>query len=398
MLIFGSLFALHGYDGTWKLWNIPTMTPHFADLRTITGGAASYAQGFDPMIINPGDPWQRTLNYPRVWQSLYPMGVNQSHTTYIGIALILLFFVGICLVLPHASYFMVLLVMAAVLSPATLLGIERGNIDLLMFFLAALSAVTVKRWYVFSVIVVLLGFVLKLFPIFGCAVLLGASRSTVSRYAVAILAFVALYIGLTYSDLILIKEGTPQSISLSYGLNVLWMNIASLDPTIGEYARFLSYLAVLVSLWYACTALFRADFMLGNSSQAVYLDAFRSGAAIYVGTFLLGNNWDYRLMFLILTVPQLVIWVKDSARYIAVGSSVVLSSIFVSLWYLVIVGIVYDIPYGDYASFAFDEISHWLLFTGLLYLLFWSMPDWVKGSAQKIYSRARALSASSKSA
>lgn len=269
ILVFGSLLALYGYDATWKLWNIPTMSPHFADLRTITGGAESYAQGFNPMMVNPGDPWQRPLNYPRVWQSLYSMGIDQSHTTYLGITLVLLFFVGICLILPNASYAMIFLVMAAVLSPATLLGVERGNIDLLMFFLAALSAVAVKRWPVFSAIAVLLGFVLKLFPIFGCAVLFSVNRSILPRYVLAIVVFAALYIGLTYSDLMLIKENTPQSINLSYGLNVLWMNLVSLDAAIGEYAKFLSYLAVLFSLGFAYTALLREDCQSGTPDHAV---------------------------------------------------------------------------------------------------------------------------------
>ncbi len=181
-LVFGLLFSLYGYDRTWRLWNIPTMSPHFADLRVITGGAESYAQGFDPMIENPGDPWQRRLNYPRVWQSLYSIGVNQSHTTYIGISFILLFMVSICLLLPHASNIIIVLVMAAVLSPATLLGIERGNIDLFMFFLVTISVVAIKRWHILSALAVLLGFVLKLYPIFGCAVLLRAIRPLFLRY------------------------------------------------------------------------------------------------------------------------------------------------------------------------------------------------------------------------
>ena len=63
-LLFIILLILYGYDNTWRLWNIPTMSPHFADMRTITHGAESYAQGLDPMIENPGDPWHRRMNYP----------------------------------------------------------------------------------------------------------------------------------------------------------------------------------------------------------------------------------------------------------------------------------------------------------------------------------------------
>src|SRR5258708_3409111 len=92
---FSLLVHIYGYDKTWQLWNIPTLSPHFADLRVITAGSESYAKGHDPMINNPADPWGRPLNYPRVWQSLYLLGINQSHTTCLGISLIFLFVLGL---------------------------------------------------------------------------------------------------------------------------------------------------------------------------------------------------------------------------------------------------------------------------------------------------------------
>src|SRR5262249_53337730 len=35
------------------------------------------------------------------------------------------------------------------------------------------------------------------------------------------------------------------------------------------------------------------------------LDAFWAGAAVYAGSWVFGNNYDYRLAFLVLCVPQL---------------------------------------------------------------------------------------------
>ncbi|MDR3088351.1 MAG: hypothetical protein LBU39_00845 [Desulfobulbaceae bacterium] len=54
VLLFCVLFHFYGYNNTWKLWNIPVMSPHFMDMRAILHGAESVAQGFDPMIQNPG--------------------------------------------------------------------------------------------------------------------------------------------------------------------------------------------------------------------------------------------------------------------------------------------------------------------------------------------------------
>ncbi len=181
----------------------------------------------------------------------------------------------------------------------------------------------------------------------------------------------------------MIRDATPRSISLSYGLDVFWMKAMSFNHTLGWYARFLSYLIVLLALWFAFTSLLRDDFLTESQSEAEYLDAFRAGTAIYLGTFLLGNNWDYRLMFLILTIPQLVVWGKCYIRDISLGSMVIVSFIFLSQWYLLIIKITHHLPYGGYVSFVLDELSNWGVFFGLLYLFFWSMPDWVKGTLRK---------------
>ena len=78
--VLATLFAALGYDETWRLWNIPTMTPHFADLRSITAGAESYARGLDPMVNNPADPWGRAMSYPRIWQGLFLFDLDQGDT------------------------------------------------------------------------------------------------------------------------------------------------------------------------------------------------------------------------------------------------------------------------------------------------------------------------------
>ena len=44
------------------------------------------------------------------------------------------------------------------------------------------------------------------------------------------------------------------------------------------------------------------------------LVGFHAGALIYLGTFAVANNFDYRLVFLLLTLPQLVEWVRTPAH------------------------------------------------------------------------------------
>jgi hypothetical protein len=44
-----------------------------------------------------------------------------------------------------------------------------------------------------------------------------------------------------------------------------------------------------------------------------YLNMFRLSAGIYIGTFILGNNWDYRLMFLLFAIPQITSWAEEKS-------------------------------------------------------------------------------------
>lgn len=378
------LFLFYGYEETWMLWNIPTLSPHFADLRPITGGFQSYLQGQDPLINNLGDPWQRPLNYPRIWQSLYWIGVNDNHTTVLGIAIISLFLVGVYLFPPRMSNRSAFLMIAALLSPAVLLGIERANIDLLMFFLLSISIFLVRRNYITSLGLVLIAFILKLFPIFGLSIFLRRSKSDLIKIAGISLAIAVFYIVITFNDLVLIRQATPKGTYISYGVDVLWMSIVVPNYTEGLIIKALSYLNVLLAFFWSLRAMVTNQCLLDDKPDSC-LDSFRVGSAVYIGTFLLGNNWDYRLMFLLFVIPQLVLWVRHSSRTIAEVSTVALLTTFISLWHFLIVRVTVDwFSLNSNISFFVDEIANWAVFYTLLYLFLCSLPAWIQQDIKSI--------------
>lgn len=110
------------------------------------------------------------------------------------------------------------------------------------------------------------------------------------------------------------------------------------------------------------------------------LAAFRLGAAIYVGTFLLGNNWNYRLVFLMFVIPQISQWFFASPgkyRWLYLGVFIVM---FASFWDTVIFDYglrVFGEKYKMYL-FIFDEMMNWGVFSGLAYLLIASSPAWFR--------------------
>jgi len=152
------LMYLIGVDETWRLWKIPVMSPNFADLRIIISGAESFSEGYDPRFENPKDPWLRNYNYPKILILIFSsLGITQDITSYLGIAFILFFLIGVCLIAPNVSNLEIIFLMAAILSSATLFSIERGNIDLIVFFLVAVSVVTINKSPNISFIAIIIG-------------------------------------------------------------------------------------------------------------------------------------------------------------------------------------------------------------------------------------------------
>jgi hypothetical protein len=96
-----------------------------------------------------------------------------------------------------------------------------------------------------------------------------------------------------------------------------------------------------------------------------YIDAFRAGAGIYLGTFMLGNSWAYRLIFLIFIIPQLVTWIKvDRSRKI--------------ISVLALVSTIASCCPTWIDSGILDETFNWLLFIFLLYLMLSSLPPFLQ--------------------
>ena len=364
------------YDGSaylFRFFAVPVMEPCFADLRTITGGAESKKQGFDPMVKNPGDPWNRVMNYPRIWQSLYFFGVDESDTVPMGILFVSLFLFGVCLILPNAPNVTILATIMALLSPAVLLGIERGNTDLFMFFLIAFAMFLVnKSRYYFSSFVVLFAAFLKLFPIFAIVSLLRAEKKLFFRLFCIVSGVFAVYLAVTYSDLILINKGTPQIVSHSFGKDIVWMKAFGINESFGVFVKYFSYLVLAICALFAAFLFFRKS-PLVKFEESLVLDSFRTGAMIYIGAFLLGSNFIYRLIFLIFVIPQLLVWMKSLAGKMKYLSVFALFSVFWLLEAPMIAKIVrhtLTLFQGFNAFFSFvDEFFAWTLFVLLLFFM-----------------------------
>lgn len=406
-LVFAVLFAYYGYDETWALWGVESRyarspAERFGDLQAITGGAESYRKGYDPMVYNPGDPWQRRLNYPRIWQSFYSMGLNRSHTIPLALLFISLFFIGAYIFLPKMSNATACVLLAGICSPAVLFGIELGNVDLVMFFLLGLSIVLVRKHYVLATLSIWFAFALKLFPIFGVTILLRQKQQVFVRLCIITALLAGFYAWFTFNDLLLIYYATPKQTLSQYGVNVLWVKAVGWLRAVWGYdteaaAKLVSYFVVVFILFRAVSNLWADKAVLVENEFE--LDAFRTGSAVYLGTFMLGNNFDYRLMFLLFTVPQLLSWARRSNDGIRRLSVLTLIAIYISFWDIFILSnVTYRgchwqlkggcIPWaGGSIALVVDELCNWTVFYAMAHLLFLSTPEWVRQCVRQLRYR-----------
>ncbi len=381
-VLIGLLLSLYGFDNTWQLWNIPTMSPHFADLRTITGGAESARLGLDPMVENPADPWGRTMDYPRIWQALFTLGIDHHDTLWMALVMIVGFAAGLFLFVGDIDRTTAWVMAAAVFSPAVLLGIERGNNDLLIFFLLACALVVLRRHPVAATGLITLGGLLMYFPVFGLAALLRESRRKFLTLAGISSGILALYVLLTYKDVLLIGRGELRGTTISYGFNVLHSAMKDYfgSPNLGGTMLIVSLVCLAAIIVVGIVTRGRCFSTTGPANR-MHLDGFRLGAAIYIGTFLLGNNWDYRLIFLLFAIPQLVEWSRATDGRLRLVSRLTLALVMASLWMQFFFRFAHFIPGGGYILFALDEAANWSLLAGLIYLLPRTCPPWLCGRA-----------------
>jgi hypothetical protein len=280
--------SLKGYLAVWSIWNTFPLGGRFGDLRVLTAGAESISMGYDPLYVNPRDPWGRLMNAPRLVQHILSfLNINQGHTTFIGILFIILFFVGVFLSLREINNVTALILAVAIFSPAVVLGIERDNYDLFIFFLISL-ALFMSSTPLISMVILLLASLLKLFPVFAMPYFLKYKKNIQVIVSLGFLTAFATYTFINYSDLQQIFRSTQKgSDVLAYGALAFHASGFSYVPLAA---------IVISSLVFGVNAINAYRFKPGNAS---YVDTFRAGAGIYVGTFFLGNNWCYRLMFLI---------------------------------------------------------------------------------------------------
>ncbi len=375
------LYVFFGNNFLIRQWNIALMSPGFHDSRQFAWASEAHAQGYDPLIENPINPKGHQLNYPRIWHIFFHLGINESHTNIIGTIVILLFFLGIGIFWFTNRFNSVTYLFLSVvfLSPATMLGVERSNIELIIFFILSLALTIGRRSAITSTALIEFASILKVYPVFSFVYLLRENKKKFWILFLMALGIFTIYALLTFDDLMQVYKTTPQLVGSSFGINVWWRGLSHrrflnlpISDELNFFFKIISYVTAFLIL--LLTSFFsirqKAKDITDNS---YYIDAFRVGSAIYIGCFLLMNTHDYRLIFLIFTIPQIIEWSTGKIKGISSIPLITLVAILFSLWSFFIMRFL-----GRKITFVMEEFSNWVILAGLLFLFIASLPEWFK--------------------
>jgi hypothetical protein len=354
-----------GWNATWRAFGVTPLPPPFFDMHVINDYAACAAKGIDAYI--PHSCSGVNFNIPPTWLWLGSLGIAGTDSAWMSVVMIGAAAIVMVMLFRGGPWLNGVIALAALVSPSVMMGVERGNLDLLVLTLVAASALIYDERRLASSLAVVgllsLGIALKLFPIFCVSLVARFSRKTFIVACVLSAAGCA-YLTLAFQYLVLIRRNVPTTFVLSYGYKAIFLGMdhmrdeAGLSPwqLANTWLPFLATAFVLIcAVAVATRSVFnKREFCIIDRSSAG--TAFLFGAGIYCGTYLLGTNFIYRLMFLLLCIPQLLDWLMRKYQKASwVPEASVLMTVLGVLW-------LNGNSNGHTSFLLFPQVLNWILF------------------------------------
>jgi hypothetical protein len=331
------MLLARGGRRAWGHLGVTLFSPPFFDMRSVTSAWECTRRGIAVLPHNPCDPLRRPANYPSIWLWPSHLGLGVSSTAALGWATAVTFLLTAIVVIPRkATVVQGAVYGVAVCSPAVMLGIENGNVDLLVFGVVAAGVILMRRggW---GAALLLVAAILKLFPLFAWTALLRLPARRALLAVVAVVAAFCVYALATFDTTRAVLHSFPQvQIYYSYGIKAFWRWAANVSSTYHLHVPGAVWGWAVIALAVASGVALRGRLRprLDIAACDRDLDLFVAGASIYVGTFSLAQNFDYRLAFLLLTIPQLYSWARARRMVAHAGLALVMATLWLgSLWW-----------------------------------------------------------------
>ena len=361
----------------WPSLGVNSAPTLFYDARNVAAAADCWALGYDPLIENPCDPAGRVMVYPRIWVVVHYLGVTQEQTLLFGGILVALFLASVLLLVGRLTIAEGFVVAAAVVSPAVMLAVERANVDIVIFvvFVAAVFAWRArdKVTPLLSPALIVVAAIAKLYAIFALPAywFTGVRRA---RWAVVGgVAVMGAYLLLTLGDVRQLLRSPEGGLLYSFGARILIGDLYHrFQPGTWAYGSLLAQLIAVVPVVVASMAIWvwlrrRLPGPSADERLSPRTLAFHLGALTYLGTFVTRKSGDYRLVFVLLTLPLLLEWAWGEPG----GARTILGRIG-------LVAVVVGLYVGALSPFIapWDELASWAIAGAFVALLAATVPRW----------------------
>ena len=248
--------------------------------------------------------------HPRIWTNLFSV-LNLKNLLIYNISIITLltlyFWAFINIFKSYKNELSKFVLLIFFFSTSNFILIERLATDLIIF-LIVYFILNVKN-KVFKSLLIFIGFVLKYYPIFLIS-LLTEKKKYIVTFSLFILAFISLFY---IKEIQLVNKNIVEmALPIAYGSRTMLKAFYHLSL---EYNFFLNdnnmnffrNLTIIIFAIYTFSLIivgYNKDNLMNTKNK---LDKyFLAGASIYVGTYIIGANADYRLIFLVFTIPYII--------------------------------------------------------------------------------------------
>lgn len=301
---------------------VPALEHPFMDIRGVAAWCEASGVGKNPatdasFITFPGEKLMPNflMNYSPMVLNLRFIGLNQQHASVWGLILGALYVGAVCFLcgpctLHHAVLWLILL-----LSPASVLVVERCNLDILLFALVVTALLLRKHPYGASASILAAGLI-KFYPIGS---LLAVWREEGKRSRIAVVLGVVLFTSFLLflkSRLVSIGTSLMGQYQSSFGCGVAADLLQHYGILGKENYWLIRGVLVFSALGLLATAyaygLFTSEKAVRRMSFEWREYAFFLTAPIMLGLFVLGNQMDYKWIFFLPMVPA-VLRLLDSA-------------------------------------------------------------------------------------
>jgi hypothetical protein len=305
-------------------------------------------------------------NYPLTWLAFGWLGWGVKDVIWLSVAMEAVLFAALIPVVRQLPRGPVWPFFAILVSPPVFLALERCNIDILIATMM-IAAGYFGSAAAFTLIAA--GFMLKFFPLGAGAVLLRDRLRSSLPWLAALAVLAVAFMMSPLANLYGVKAYGVQGFRWAYGWKVL-PNVV--DELLIPHGIHLHSILMGLSLVCMFAALFGAGIYavlrprplsFGSPSLQRWLQI---GLGIYVTCFLLGYSYEYRFIFLLPTLPALLIAVAQNGWRSWEGKTVAfMIAAFWLTWDFV------NLPVA-----AVQELCCWVLFILSVPLLIWSLPAW----------------------